>query len=52
MPQGDYRLEVSGWGSTTVQLDPETDVGNGGKIPEWRLILTDNSCVVIGIFWE
>ena len=52
MPPGDYRLEVSRWGSTTVQLDPKTKMGMGGTIPEWSLILLDNSCVVTAIRWE
>lgn len=52
MPPGDYVLEVSGWGRTTVQVNPETDLGIGGKTPEWFLILSDNSCVVTAIFWD
>jgi len=45
MPPGDYRLEVSGWGSTTVQLNPEVDKGFGSQIPAWDLLLLDNACV-------
>jgi len=33
MPPGNYRLEVSGWGSTTVQLNPEVNKGPFGQIP-------------------
>jgi len=46
MPPGDYRLEVSGWGSATVHLNPEVDKGHGGQIPAWGLLLGDNACVV------
>ena len=49
MPSGGYRLEVSRRGSTTVHLHPKTEMGMGGKIPEWSLILLDNPCVVTGI---
>jgi hypothetical protein len=46
MAPGDYRLEVSGWGSTTVQLNPELDKGGfSGQIPAWNLLLSDNACV-------
>lgn len=42
---GEYRLDVSGWGSTTIQLSPEPDKRTRGKIPMWGLILSDNACV-------
>ena len=45
MPPGGYRLEVSGWGSTTVHLSPEVDKGFGGQTPAWSLLLIDNACV-------
>lgn len=40
-----YRLEVSGWGSTAVQLKPELDKGPFGQTPAWDLMLIDNACV-------
>jgi hypothetical protein len=43
--RGYYRLEVSGWGNTTVQLNPKLDKLSNGQIPAWNLILMDNSCV-------
>lgn len=46
MPPGQYRLDVNGWGSTTIQLSLEPENRMGGKIPLWGLILTDNACVV------
>src|ERR1700676_4109726 len=45
MPSGDYRLDVSGWGSTTVHLNKEFDKGPFGQIPVWDLLLIDNACV-------
>jgi len=46
VPPGEYRLEVSGWGSTTVQLNPELDKGGfSAQIPAWNLLLSDNACV-------
>jgi Carboxypeptidase regulatory-like domain len=45
VPPGDYRLEVSGWGSTTVHLNPELNKGPFGQTPAWNLMLMDNACV-------
>jgi hypothetical protein len=45
---GVYRLEVSGWGSTTVQLNPELNKGPFGQRPVWDLLLIDNACVSAG----
>jgi hypothetical protein len=45
MPPGDYRLEVSGWGNTTVHLNPEFNRGPFGQIPAWNLLLMDNTCI-------
>ena len=43
---GDYRLEVDGWGTTTVRLNPELAKPNGfGQVPAWNLLLTDHACV-------
>lgn len=43
---GKYRLEVDGWGSTVVQLNPELDKGFGGGVHSWSLLLIDNACVI------
>src|SRR4029077_3352391 len=52
VPQGEYRLDVSGWGSTNVQLNPRRgDEGVGNKIPVWNLFLIDNACIVTGMEW-
>ena len=45
MLPGVYRLEVSGWGSTAVQLKPELNKGPFGQTPAWDLMLIDNACV-------
>ena len=42
---GVYRLEVNGWGSTSVQLKPELNKRPFGQIPGWDLLLIDNACV-------
>jgi hypothetical protein len=42
---GTYRLDVRGWGSATIQLDPKlTKLGNG-QVPSWGVLLMDNECV-------
>ena len=48
MPPGDYSLEVSGWGSTIVHLNPEFNKGPFGQRPAWNLLLIDNTCVATG----
>jgi hypothetical protein len=45
MLPGVYRLEVAGWGSTTVQLKPELNKGPFGQTPVWDLMLIGNACV-------
>ena len=42
---GNYRLDVSGRGTSTVQLNPDLDRTSFGQIPSWNLILIDNVCV-------
>jgi hypothetical protein len=39
-----YRLNVRGWGSTIIRLDPKLD-RLGGQIIGYSLQLTDNECV-------
>jgi len=45
MLPGNYRLDISGWGSTTIQLSPKLDKLSNGQIPTWDLSLIDNACV-------
>jgi hypothetical protein len=45
MPPGDYRLEVNGWGSTTVRLSPKLDKTGTGQIFAFHLLLTDDACL-------
>jgi hypothetical protein len=47
MPPGHYRLVVRGWGSTTVQLNPEIDK-RFIQDPVWNLSLQDHECVSVG----
>jgi hypothetical protein len=47
MLPGVYRLEVSGWGTTLVQLKPELNKGPFGQTPAWNLMLIDNACVAV-----
>jgi hypothetical protein len=43
LASGDYRVEVDGWGSTTVRVNPELDKGHI-QIGEWHVLLMDNGC--------
>jgi hypothetical protein len=49
LPPADYRLEIAGWGSTSVQLDPRLDNEFGGQVPSWSLLFTDHACVATGM---
>jgi hypothetical protein len=49
LPPGGYRLEIDGWGSTSVELDPRLDQGFGGQVPRWSVVLTDRACVGAGM---
>lgn len=44
---GVYRIEVSGWGSTAVQLRPELNIGPFGQTLAGDLMLIDNFCVAV-----
>ena len=41
---GDYRIEIRGWGTTTIHLNPELDKRFMQK-PAWGLLFVDNTCV-------
>lgn len=45
LPPGVYRLEIDGWGSTKVRLDPNLAKKFHGQVPTWSLLLMDNGCV-------
>jgi hypothetical protein len=49
LPPGVYRLEIDGWGSTSVEVDPRPDREFGGQIPIWWLVFMDNACVSAGM---
>jgi hypothetical protein len=42
---GTYRLDVRGWGSTTIQLDPKLSKLSNGQVPTSFLHLIENECV-------
>jgi len=48
LPEGDYRLTVSGWGSTSVRLSHELDKKYGSLGTSFSLDLMDNECVGVG----
>jgi hypothetical protein len=45
LASGVYRLDVSGWGTTTIRLNPELDMRSNGQVPLWSIQLLDNECV-------
>jgi len=45
LPQDTYRLDVRGWGSTTVRLDPKLSKLSNGQVPNYSLLLMENECV-------
>jgi hypothetical protein len=45
LPPGTYRLDVRGWGSTTIRLDPTLTELPNGQMPSWAVQLMDNECV-------
>jgi len=44
VPPDKYLLKVRGWGSGTVQVDPEIDK-QLRQVPAWYVLLFDNGCV-------
>ena len=47
LTSGNYRLEIEGWGSTTVRFRPEVNDGYGGLGVAWGLLLIEDECVVL-----
>ena len=45
LPPDTYRLDVRGWGSTTIQLDPTLSKLSNGQVPNYFLQLMENECV-------
>jgi hypothetical protein len=45
VPPDTYRLDVRGWGSTTIRLDPKLDKLGFGQEPSFFLQLMENECV-------
>ena len=48
LPPGFYRVEISGWGITTIGLDPPKLDRDSGQIPNWSLDFLDDGCVAAG----
>jgi hypothetical protein len=44
LPPDDYQLEIGGWGSTTIHLNPVIDKGFH-QTPVWSILLFDKGCV-------
>jgi hypothetical protein len=49
LPPADYRVEIGGWGTTNVELDPRADHQFGGQVPNWSLAFMDDGCVSAGM---
>jgi hypothetical protein len=40
-----YRLDVRGWGSATIRLNPDLNKLSNGQIPVWSVQLMEDECV-------
>lgn len=45
LPPDTYRLNVRGWGSVTIRLNPDLKKLSNGQVPSYSVLLTDNGCV-------
>jgi hypothetical protein len=45
IPPDTYRLDVRGWGSTTIRLNPDLNKLPNGQIPTYWVLLMENGCV-------
>ena len=45
LPPDTYRLDVRGWGSTTIRLNPDLNKLPNGQIPAYSVLLMENECV-------
>ena len=45
LPPDTYRLDVRGWGSTTIRLNPDLNKLPNGQIPAYSVLLMENGCV-------
>ena len=45
LPPDTYRLDVRGWGSTTIRLNPDLNKLSNGQIPAYSVLLMENGCV-------
>jgi hypothetical protein len=49
---GFYRVEISGWGITTIEIDPPKLDGDSGQNPNWFLDFSDDGCVAAGFMLD
>jgi hypothetical protein len=49
LPPDTYRLDVRGWGSSTIRLDPKLNKLSNGQVPNYFLQLMENECVGTGM---
>jgi hypothetical protein len=40
-----YRLDVRGWGSATIRMNPDLTKLSNGQIPSYSVLLMENECV-------
>lgn len=45
LPPDTYRLDVRGWGSATIRLNPDLNKLPNGQIPAYSVLLMENGCV-------
>lgn len=45
LPPDTYKLDVRGWGSTTVRLSTELSITKNGQRPYFSVLLTDDECI-------
>lgn len=45
LPPDTFRLDVRGWGRTTIRLNPELNKLSNGQIPAYSVLLMENGCV-------
>ena len=45
LPPDTYGLDVRGWGSTTIRLNPDLNKLPNGQIPTYSVLLVEKGCV-------
>jgi hypothetical protein len=47
LSEGEYKLAIEGWGSTTIRIDPKLDLQSWPQQPSWSISLSDHGCVAV-----